>query len=74
MSRLAEAEVVEEHPSAPALVVIEAKPAENQQGFLDRHPLVPVLLAGVIALALSSAMIGSIVLWLSLRHSGVMAP
>ena len=74
MSTLAEAEVVEEHPSVPALVVVRAKPAENQQGFLDRHPLVPVLLAGVIALALSSAMIGSIVLWLSLRHSGVMVP
>jgi hypothetical protein len=74
MSTLAATEVVEEHRSAPSLVVVEAKPAENEQGILDRHPLVPIFIAGVIAFAVSSAMIGSIVLWLSLRHSGVMAP
>lgn len=73
MSTLAVAEV-EKHPSAAALVVVQAKPAENQQGFLDQHPLVPVFIAGIIALAVGSAMIGSIVLWLVLRHSGAMAP
>ena len=74
MSTLAVVEVVEEHSSAPSLVVVRAKPAENEQGFLDEHPLVPVFIAGIVALVLSSAMIGSILLWLSLRHSGVMAP
>jgi hypothetical protein len=74
MSTLAAVEAVQEHPSAPALVVVRAKPAEHEQGILDEHPLVPVFIAGIIAFVLSSAMIGSIFLWLSLRHSGVMAP
>jgi hypothetical protein len=74
MSTLAVAKEVEEHPSAPSLIVASPKPAEKDQGIFDQHPLVPVFIAGVIALALSSAMIGSIWIWLSLRHSGVMAP
>ena len=74
MSTLAVVDEVKERPSAPSLVVVRAEPAKNGHGFLDPHPLVPVFTAGIIALALSSAMIGSILLWLSLRHSGVIAP
>ena len=40
----------------------------------DPHPLIPVFVAGVVSLVLSLALIGSIVAWLALRHSGVMAP
>ena len=40
----------------------------------DPHPLVPVFVAGVISVILSLAFIGSILAWLALRHSGVMAP
>jgi hypothetical protein len=74
MSTVAVIEVAEEHASAPSLVVVPPKRPGEDQEFLDQHPLVPVFIAGFIALALSSAMIGSILLWLFLRHSGVMAP
>ena len=40
----------------------------------DPHPLIPVFVAGAVSLVLSLAFIGSIVAWLALRHSGVMAP
>lgn len=40
----------------------------------DRHPLVPIFIAGAIALIVATTMIGSILAWLALRHSGVMAP
>jgi hypothetical protein len=40
----------------------------------DPHPLVPVFIAGAISLVLSVTFIGSILAWLALRHSGVMAP
>ena len=40
----------------------------------DPHPLLPVLIAGAISLALSAMFVGSILAWIALRHSGVMAP
>jgi hypothetical protein len=40
----------------------------------DPHPLVPVFIAGAMSLALSVLFVGSILAWLALRHSGVMAP
>ncbi len=40
----------------------------------DPHPLAPVFIIGGIALIGAFAFVGSIVLWLLLRHTGVMAP
>jgi len=40
----------------------------------DPHPLLTVLVAMGIAFVGAAAFVGSIILWLSLRHSGVMAP
>jgi hypothetical protein len=40
----------------------------------DPHPLVPVFIMGGIALISAFAFVGSIIAWLLLRHSGVMAP
>jgi hypothetical protein len=40
----------------------------------DPHPLIPVFVAGAVSLILSLTFIGSILAWLALRHSGVMAP
>jgi hypothetical protein len=40
----------------------------------DPHPLVPVFIMGGIALIGAFAFVGSIVIWLLLRHSGVIAP
>lgn len=39
----------------------------------DPHPLLPVFVAGVVALIFACAFVGSIVVWLMLRNSGVMA-
>ncbi len=56
----------------PKLVSAQA-PAELIEG-KDSHPLVPVFIIGGIALIGAVAFVGSIVLWLLLRHTGVMAP
>jgi hypothetical protein len=40
----------------------------------DPHPLVPVFMIGGIALLAALAFVGSIVMWLLVRHTGVMAP
>jgi hypothetical protein len=74
MGTAALAERAEERPNQPSLAVVPLKPVENEERAIDQHPLVPVFVAGFIALALSSAMIGSILLWLAFRDSGVLAP
>jgi hypothetical protein len=61
----------------PKLDLISTKPApkvQEEAGQWDPHPLIPVFVAGAVSLILSIAFIGSILAWLALRHSGVMAP
>ena len=74
MSTAAVVETVEERPSQSTLVVAAPKAPKTSDGFFDQHHLVPVFIAGFLALALSGAFVGSILFWLALRHSGVMAP
>jgi hypothetical protein len=69
MSTFGVAKEVKAGPSAPSLDVVPAKLTETDEGIFDRHPLVPIFIAGITALALCSAMIQSILLWLSLLHS-----
>lgn len=47
------------------------KPTDQSE---ERHPLVLIFVAGFIAFNLSIGFIGSILIWLALRNSGVMAP
>lgn len=65
--------VVEQRPK---LDLVQPKPAStvDDEPQRDPHPLVPVFVAGAISLILSLTFIGTIVAWLALRHSGVMAP
>jgi hypothetical protein len=61
----------------PKLDLVTAKPAstvyeETEQW--DPHPLIPVFVAGAVSLVLALTFIGSILAWLALRHTGVMAP
>jgi len=51
---------------------IQAQLAPGQ--FKDDYPLLPVFIAGVIALAGAFAFVGGIVALISLRYSGVLAP
>ena len=61
----------------PKLDLVAARPApqiyeETEQW--DPHPLIPVFVAGAVSLVLALTFIGSILAWLALRQSGVMAP
>ena len=57
-------------PIATAVPAIEA--AESQ--WSDPHPLLPVFIAGAISMLLSIGSMGAFLVWLAVRHSGVMAP
>jgi hypothetical protein len=61
----------------PKLDLVPAKPAPQVYGeteLWDPHPLLPVFIAGAVSLILSLTFTGSILAWLALRHTGVMAP
>jgi hypothetical protein len=58
----------------PAAQGTPPKAVAEPVGEGDPHPLVPVFIMGGIALISAFAFVGSIIVWLSLRHSGVMAP
>jgi len=57
---------------AESLVTTQADAIEKEPA--DPHPLLPVFIAGAISLTLAAMFVGSILAWLALRHSGVMAP
>lgn len=44
-----------------------------QAAFSDPHPLLPVFVAGAVALVLSGGFVGAILIWLAVRHSGIMS-
>lgn len=67
-------ERIAEQPKKAELVVVGAPPRAVAAEDWDPHPLIPVVVAGVVSLILSLIFIGSILAWLALRHSGVMAP
>lgn len=74
MSAMTQMEPLVERPRATSLAVTKAIPKKTIEQSTEMHPLVPVLIAAFIAFNLSCAAIGPIVLWLWLRHSGVVAP
>ena len=65
--------IVEQPRKADLALVSSASGAATEEVW-DPHPLVPVLVAGVISLVLAVTFVGSVLAWLALRHSGVMAP
>ena len=67
-------ERIAEQPQKTDLVLVSAPSSVAEKTWEDPHPLVPVFIAGAISLVLSVTFIGSILAWLALRHSGVMAP
>jgi hypothetical protein len=73
MSTMTQIEELTESPRSLSPVVAKPIPKNAEQS-KGTHPLVVVFIAAFIAFNLSVGMIGSIVIWLSLRHSGVMAP
>ncbi|HEV8491595.1 MAG TPA: hypothetical protein VGR76_04960 [Candidatus Angelobacter sp.] len=67
-------ERIAEQPQKADLVLVSQPPQAATVEEWDPHPLLPVFVAGAISLILSVTFIGSVLAWLALRHSGVMAP
>ncbi len=58
----------------PATVIpIPAAPA-GEAKWSDPYPLLPVVIAGAISAVLAGGFIGTVLIWIALRHTGVMAP
>ena len=65
--------IAEQPKNADLVLVSQPQQAATVEDW-DPHPLVPVVVAGVISLVLAVTFVGSILAWLALRHTGVMAP
>ena len=60
--------------SSKTLTVVPSPiPPERSEARADRHPLLPVCIAGFIALNGAALFVGWILMWLALRHSGINA-
>ncbi len=70
LERIVEQRVV----AKPAMITPIAAAAVEEEKWSDPHPLLPVFIAGAISAVVSIAFIGSILIWLAVRHGGVMAP
>lgn len=66
-------ERIAEQPKKADLVLVSPSPSASEKTWEDPHPLLPVFVAGAISLILAVTFVGSILAWLALRHSGVMA-
>ena len=66
------AEPIVQSPTTLTLVPppIASEPRETRT---DRHPLLPVFVAGGIAMTGALVFVGWILMWLALRHSGINA-
>lgn len=73
MSNVALVQERQEVPATPEMVLVPAKQELPATEF-DANPLITVLIAIIIAFAGAATFVGLIVMWLALRHSGVMAP
>jgi hypothetical protein len=67
-------EEVVEQPRTLDLVPLNPATGVQEHNLEDPHPLLPVFVALVISLLCAGTFVGAILLWLALRHSGVMAP
>lgn len=67
--------VVAEPAFAPPMIKVVPVAAELEEiTFFDDHPLAPVFVIGAISIVVSLIAVGSIVFWLAIRYSGVLAP
>jgi hypothetical protein len=67
-------ERIVEQPRKLDLVAVPPEPRAQEKELADPYPLLPVVIAGAISLTLAVMFVGSILAWLALRHTGVMAP
>ena len=72
MSSVAVQKIADERTT---LNLVVANPAPQVYEETEQwDPLLPVVVAMAVSLAVSVTFIGAILAWLALRHSGVMAP
>jgi hypothetical protein len=72
MSSVAVQKIADERAT---LNLVVANPAPQVYEETEQwDPLLPVVVAMAVSLAVSVTFIGAILAWLALRHSGVMAP
>ena len=67
-------ERIVEQPRKMDLAAVTPEPRAQEEELADPYPLLPVVIAGAISLTLAVMFVGSILAWLALRHTGVMAP
>ncbi len=65
-------EPIIQSPKTPTLVP-PLTPSEQKETAADRHPMLPVLIAGFIALNGALLFVGWILMWLAFRHTGINA-
>ena len=61
-------------PARAEVTIATVNPPATKEKWPGSHPLLPVFIAGAISLLFSGIFIGSVLIWLALRHSGVMTP
>jgi len=73
-----EQKVQEQHVAEQKPIVVQEKPivasVARAEVTITDHPMVPVAIALILAAFGAVAFVGSIVFWLAVRHSGVVAP
>jgi uncharacterized Tic20 family protein len=74
MGTMTVADVLVESPRTISPVETKQIQDDSENQSSEAHPLVAVFIAALVAFNLSMGMIGPILIWLSQRHSGVMAP
>ena len=67
-------ETIVAEPAKAEVIAVTANAPLAEEKWSDPHPLLPVFIAGAISLVISGIFIGSVLIWLAVRHSGVMAP
>jgi hypothetical protein len=72
MSSAAVLEPIVEQPQPVELVVAEVREDETELRVLDHHPMAMIAIAFVITFTVTSVMIGSILMWIGMRHSGML--
>ena len=63
-----------ESSTEPLTLVLPPIKTDPGEARADRHPLLPVFVAAGIAMAGALLFVGSILMWLALRHTGINAP
>jgi hypothetical protein len=66
-------ERIVEQPKKLELITISPAPGVPEKEWSDPHPLLPVFIAGAISLMLAGMLVGSILVWLAMHNSGVLA-